>query len=91
MVGPSLETQMNNAAKFKKAAAPLQEVLTSLEPVPFEIDRPPRRPPRKPTEVAELRRLVILERKAGMRVAEIARHHGVSEKYVYRLSAKTVA
>ena len=80
----------NFAAQLRKIILVLEEIATTLEskaklPAAKNGNASHSRSRRSKREVAQLKKLLKSERKAGVPVAELAARHGVSTAYIYML------
>lgn len=82
----------NYAGQLRKIISSLEQIATALEnqgSVPSgkrtNGKSAPGRTRRTKKQVAELKKLLKAERKAGVPVAELAEQHGVSTAYIYML------
>lgn len=82
----------NYAVQLRKIISSLEKIATALEaqgslPVGKRTNghTAPSRTRRTKKQVAELKKLLKSERKAGVPVAELAEKHGVSSAYIYML------
>jgi len=77
-------------AKLKKLISLAQELLASVEPrtqrnVRGATESINQRKRRTGKELIAFRKMLVAERKKGVRVEEIASKHGVSTAYIYQL------
>jgi hypothetical protein len=82
----------NYAVQLRKIISSLEQIATALESQGSVSSgkstngkSAPARTRRTKKQVAELKKLLKAERKAGVPVAELASKHGISSAYIYML------